>query len=200
MTTDKQMAANKANAQKSSGPTSAQGKARSSQNALKHGLSLPPEWDDVTRWYRIIRNDPDAVPDVGDPSMFNQLVLALAQAEASRDRASAAETAHLTTREPVKPRTRLEFIERLVAAGGPDLDDPQHLAFLIARTSDPMEREGLQIMRDIALKKPAKKARDPVKQLARYRREAEARRHRALRTLCAAISDAASENEPNFYY
>jgi hypothetical protein len=36
---EKQLAANRANATKSTGPTSASGKARSSQNALKHGLT-----------------------------------------------------------------------------------------------------------------------------------------------------------------
>jgi hypothetical protein len=36
---DKQLAANRANAAKSTGPTSATGKAHSSQNACKHGLS-----------------------------------------------------------------------------------------------------------------------------------------------------------------
>src|ERR1700730_16202069 len=39
MSSDKQTAANRANAQKSTGPTTAQGKAKASRNALKHGLS-----------------------------------------------------------------------------------------------------------------------------------------------------------------
>lgn len=40
MATAKQIAANRANAQRSTGPRTAAGKARSSQNAFKHGLSL----------------------------------------------------------------------------------------------------------------------------------------------------------------
>ena len=86
MTTDRQIAANKANALKSTGPTSKNGKARASNNALKHGFSLPPEFDDVTRWYRIILNDPAAMPDPGDINRLSQAALALAQAEALRAR------------------------------------------------------------------------------------------------------------------
>ena len=39
MTTEKQAAANRRNAKKSTGPRTDEGKASSSQNALKHGLS-----------------------------------------------------------------------------------------------------------------------------------------------------------------
>jgi hypothetical protein len=40
MATDRQIAANRRNAKKSSGPRSAGGKARSRRNALRHGLSI----------------------------------------------------------------------------------------------------------------------------------------------------------------
>jgi hypothetical protein len=41
MPSDRQLAANRANARKSSGPRSASGKKRAARNALKHGLNTP---------------------------------------------------------------------------------------------------------------------------------------------------------------
>jgi hypothetical protein len=41
MATERQIAANRANAQKSTGPRTAAGRLKSSRNAFRHGLSLP---------------------------------------------------------------------------------------------------------------------------------------------------------------
>src|SRR3984893_13113796 len=41
MASEKQIAANRANAQKSTGPRTAAGRLKSSRNALRHGLSVP---------------------------------------------------------------------------------------------------------------------------------------------------------------
>jgi hypothetical protein len=41
MATEKQIAANRANSKRSTGPKTAVGKLRSSRNAFRHGLSLP---------------------------------------------------------------------------------------------------------------------------------------------------------------
>ena len=45
MATEKQIAANRANAKKSTGPKTAAGRLKSSRNALRHGLSLPLRLD-----------------------------------------------------------------------------------------------------------------------------------------------------------
>lgn len=47
MASEKQIRANRANARKSTGPKSLQGLARSSRNALVHGLSLPLAAEDL---------------------------------------------------------------------------------------------------------------------------------------------------------
>jgi hypothetical protein len=48
MATERQIAANRANAQKSTGPRTAAGRLKSSRNAFRHGLSLPLQLDRKT--------------------------------------------------------------------------------------------------------------------------------------------------------
>ena len=45
MTSDRKIKANRANARASTGPKTAQGRARTARNALRHGLSLPVRSD-----------------------------------------------------------------------------------------------------------------------------------------------------------
>lgn len=45
MASEKQIRANRANARKSTGPRTAEGRLKSSRNAFRHGLSLPLELD-----------------------------------------------------------------------------------------------------------------------------------------------------------
>jgi hypothetical protein len=45
MASEKQIAANRANAQKSTGPKTVAGRLKSSRNAFRHGLSLPLQLD-----------------------------------------------------------------------------------------------------------------------------------------------------------
>ena len=49
MATDKQIAANRANAKRSTGPKTAAGQRKSSRNAFRHGLSLPLSADPHTQ-------------------------------------------------------------------------------------------------------------------------------------------------------
>jgi hypothetical protein len=60
MTSEKQIAANRANAQKSTGPRTAEGKAQSAQNALQHGMTATAP----------------VLPDE-DPSAFGELLQGL---------------------------------------------------------------------------------------------------------------------------
>jgi hypothetical protein len=70
MATDRQIAANRVNAQRSTGPKSAAGRARSSRNALKHGLSLSIDMDSFASAQRdaliaaLSGKDPDGMPSL----------------------------------------------------------------------------------------------------------------------------------------
>jgi hypothetical protein len=76
--TEKQVAANRANAQRSSGPKTAGGKARCSGNAFRHGLSLTAAADSETK--RKIESFAFAV--AGENANEKQLAAATALAEA----------------------------------------------------------------------------------------------------------------------
>jgi len=62
MNTKRQRAANLAKPQKSTGPRSSAGRARSAQNAGRHGLTAAPDWSAVTSWFRIFLGDETAEP------------------------------------------------------------------------------------------------------------------------------------------
>jgi hypothetical protein len=63
MTTHRQRAANRENARKSTGPRTRAGKASSSGNARRHGLTGVLPHDAVVAWYRVVLNDACALPD-----------------------------------------------------------------------------------------------------------------------------------------
>jgi hypothetical protein len=48
MATEKQLAANRANAKRSTGPKTAEGRFKSSRNAYRHGFSCPLPFDPAT--------------------------------------------------------------------------------------------------------------------------------------------------------
>ena len=78
MTSPKQIAANRRNASRSTGPVTVQGKARASRNARRHGLSVPG--------YRVSAVAADigefALQLVGDAASRTEIDLARAAAEA----------------------------------------------------------------------------------------------------------------------
>ena len=72
---------------RATGPTTAEGKAKSSQNARKHGLNAPPPEDLVTLWLNVILNnggDAREEPNAEDPRREAALRLAIAEARYHR--------------------------------------------------------------------------------------------------------------------
>lgn len=82
MSSDERAARNRANAQKSTGPTSAWGKAVVSQNARRHGATARPDPTSVVAWARVILDAPDLTADdiLSDDGRILS-ALALAEAE-----------------------------------------------------------------------------------------------------------------------
>ncbi len=76
MSTDKQIVANRANAQQSTGPSTAAGKAKVASNGLTHGLNATPE--------TLFAANPE------DPKSFSQLERTLKMAAALERRADKA--------------------------------------------------------------------------------------------------------------
>ena len=73
---------NRANAKKSTGPRSAQGKAVVSRNARRHGVTSKPDPTSVAAWLRIILDTPDLAPgDLLKDDRRTSSALALAEAE-----------------------------------------------------------------------------------------------------------------------
>ncbi len=183
MTTGPQSKANKINAQKSTGPTSVAGKAKSAGNAKKHGLTTPPEHTAVLRWYQIILNDATASPDPFERNESLRAAHALAESEARLERACTAEQTHLLKLHNYIDRRGQKSLLEL--ADDP-MEDPEALAFILERKDDPVEREGIKILLRCHPNRPAA-LRRKSKVLARYRREAAAQRRRALGHWIAAL-------------
>jgi hypothetical protein len=83
MATARQIAANRRNAKKSTGPRSAEGRARSARNATRHGLNATVPVDEaVTDLYRALVGDPGADPAANPGSATcDQAALDLARAQ-----------------------------------------------------------------------------------------------------------------------
>jgi hypothetical protein len=87
MATDRQIAANRRNGALSRGPKTAAGKARSSRNALKHGLAIPITLDRATA-RKIRRAARQMAPLAVGDSILNAQIAAEATFELARVRAA----------------------------------------------------------------------------------------------------------------
>ena len=84
MTSQDRAARNRANAQRSTGPRTAAGKATVAQNARRHGATSQPKFSTVGAWLSVILDRPDIKPTdlmPGDELGFRALALARAEAQ-----------------------------------------------------------------------------------------------------------------------
>ena len=104
MATDKQIAANRANAKRSTGPKTAAGQSKSSRNAFRYGLSLPLSADPQTQ----AKIEAVAEAVAGDTASAEQLgaarELVAAQLELTRIRNTRAQVTSKLSSQAVNPR------------------------------------------------------------------------------------------------
>ena len=109
MATDKQIAANRANCKRSTGPKTAAGQSKSSRNAFRHGLSLPLSADPQTQ--ANIEALAEAV--AGDSATAEQLgaakEFAAAHLDLTRNRNLCAQVTSKLSTQPIDP----QFVRRL---------------------------------------------------------------------------------------
>ena len=164
------------------GPKTAAGKAVSSQNARRHGLSAPPEEYLVTAWFNLILNNgEDALeePNASDPRRAAALRLAIAEARYHR----ALEKVDTHDREPnsaqqvankllADVRLVLDGMPRKISEGPADPFDLEYTEFGLRQ----LERLMVEVGRDRRLYR-------------RYLGEARAQRRKALQAWCAFNRD-----------
>ena len=164
------------------GPVTKAGKAVSSQNARKHGLSAPPDVALVSQWFNVILNNHEndfEEPNASDPR--REVALRLAIAEARYHRALHKVDTHESepgSAQQLAMKLRQEIWDVLddmpkkIADGPPDPDALAYANFAIKQ----LEELFAQISHERRLYK-------------RYLGEARAQRMKALRAWCAFNRD-----------
>jgi hypothetical protein len=166
-------ARNRANAQKSTGPRTVEGKAIVAGNARRHGATGRPDLESVARWLAVILDRPEITPaDLMPEEEVGYRALALAEAEA---RLSSAERALRTfeagSAEPIKVAGRYALT-------------PEGILEMLGRddvTKSEIET-GLSLLKEIGRARvlETRSSCDQQRLLQRYFREARAQRRSAF--------------------
>lgn len=172
MKSERQIAANRANARRSSGPRAGAGKQRSSQNARTHGLTTPPPPDVVVRLFRTLMEAAAESPTPEEKSPLERAAWALAAAEAQVQRIAEMQFAILDALHCIET-------ERLPAREGASYRTLIRMKPVI-HLSFPNDRKfAMQMIATFHRERDA--LHEALRLLDRYRRETDARRHKAFR-------------------
>jgi len=174
---------------RATGPTTAEGKAISSKNALRHGLTAEPSAGRVAAWFNIILDTPAGAfeePSSSDP--LREASLRLALAEVRYHRALHALLAHATTpmsaqqaANKVHTELRASLDHRDTVSGGapPDLATLAYIDLMLEQ----LEPLAAEAERDRRL-------------YERYLGEARSERRKALRAWCE-LKTRSNQNSRN---
>jgi hypothetical protein len=180
---------------RATGPTTDEGKAISSQNAFRHGMSAAPPTDQVRAWFNVILNkDAGSLeePNADDPRRDAALRLALAEVRYHR----ALQRLGTHAVDSNCPKFR---------AGELHAEMRQALAYMAGDSPDGRPNmAGLDYAISVLhhLERLASEASREVRLCLRYLGEARAQRRKALRDWCALNGDqnSNSRNELKIFF
>ena len=184
MATPAQISANRRNAQYSTGPRSAKGRARSAQNRRSHGLNSQPDMDRVHAWYAAITGQ-SSFPLEGE---IDQAAYRLAIAEARLEGAlqgvmEPLKEAQETGWQKVKifhgPGKRAIVENLMLTITDPEKADPKAIYGSMTREEFPLHMAIVRLLVDTDPGDPKYIAKRS-NLMRRYRRAAEVERERAL--------------------
>jgi hypothetical protein len=179
MASEQQIAANRRNARKSTGPRSGAGKKRASRNAYRHGLTL--SITSTAAYAKQLDNLVRKIAGDSEDAILLEHARAIAQAELDLARVR---------------RAKVALIERASAFG--ELDPPQLTVTQMIRLVNAFERgrpipEPIDASATMPSQEPDRSAEairrvlPELRKLDRYERRAAAQRERAVLDLCDRI-------------
>lgn len=172
MSRDEITARNQKNAQKSTGPKTAEGRAVSAQNARKHGATARPDPQAVANWLRVILDRDLTADDLQPENAIGQAALRLAEAEARRVTAERATDA--ASGEEPEADTLLSIVHDIQA----HIEDVMEFHKDDPKIMREAETRGMRNLKRIA--KYSRQEFRRADKLQRYEREAQRERQRAL--------------------